>query len=136
MGLAVAAVVVVDMLAALTLLPALLTRFGERIAPPRCGRRARRAGSSPGWPASPPDGAWPSWQWWSRPCWCRRCPSPGCGSTSATRGSSRRAPRHGDCTTPWRRTSRRAPASHRSPWSSGRAPTRRRPTAPPAPARR
>lgn len=33
MGLAVAAVVVVDMLAALTLLPALLTRFGERIAP-------------------------------------------------------------------------------------------------------
>ncbi|MEV3853845.1 MMPL family transporter [Streptomyces sp. NPDC050095] len=33
MGLAVAAVVVVDMLAALTLLPALLTRFGARIAP-------------------------------------------------------------------------------------------------------
>ncbi|MCT7355456.1 MMPL family transporter [Streptomyces sp. 15-116A] len=33
MGLAVAAVVVVDMLAALTLLPALLTRFGGRIAP-------------------------------------------------------------------------------------------------------
>ena len=35
MGLAVAAVVVVDMLAALTLLPALLTRFGARIAPAR-----------------------------------------------------------------------------------------------------
>ncbi|GAA5213540.1 MMPL family transporter [Streptomyces thinghirensis] len=33
MGLAVAAVVVVDMLAALTLLPALLTRFGGKIAP-------------------------------------------------------------------------------------------------------
>lgn len=33
MGLAVAAVVVVDMLAALTLLPALLTRFGARITP-------------------------------------------------------------------------------------------------------
>ncbi|MFJ7077141.1 MMPL family transporter [Streptomyces sp. NPDC098781] len=33
MGLAVAAVVVVDMLAALTLLPALLARFGSRIAP-------------------------------------------------------------------------------------------------------
>ncbi|GHF44178.1 MMPL family transporter [Streptomyces griseosporeus] len=33
MGLAVAAVVVVDMLAALTLLPALLVRFGGRIAP-------------------------------------------------------------------------------------------------------
>lgn len=35
MGLAVAAVVVVDMLAAVTLLPALLTRFGARIAPAR-----------------------------------------------------------------------------------------------------
>ncbi|WP_043671904.1 MMPL family transporter [Streptomyces xylophagus] len=35
MGLAVAAVVVVDMLAAITLLPALLTRFGARIAPAR-----------------------------------------------------------------------------------------------------
>ncbi|WP_151481209.1 MMPL family transporter [Streptomyces albicerus] len=35
MGLAVAAVVVVDMLAALTLLPALLARFGGRIAPAR-----------------------------------------------------------------------------------------------------
>ncbi|MEU6390451.1 MMPL family transporter [Streptomyces sp. NPDC046939] len=35
MGLAVAAVVVVDMLAALTLLPALLARFGKRIAPPK-----------------------------------------------------------------------------------------------------
>ncbi|MGI5459541.1 MMPL family transporter [Streptomyces sp. CA-249302] len=33
MGLAVAAVVVIDMLAAVTLLPALLTRFGGRIAP-------------------------------------------------------------------------------------------------------
>jgi len=33
MGLAVAAVVVIDMLAALTLLPALLTRFGAKIAP-------------------------------------------------------------------------------------------------------
>ncbi|MBC7271191.1 MAG: MMPL family transporter [Streptomyces sp.] len=33
MGLAVAAVVVIDMLAALTLLPALLARFGGRIAP-------------------------------------------------------------------------------------------------------
>ncbi|MFI9759508.1 MMPL family transporter [Streptomyces sp. NPDC051963] len=33
MGLAVAAVVVIDMLAALTLLPALLTRFGGKIAP-------------------------------------------------------------------------------------------------------
>ncbi|WP_280874684.1 MMPL family transporter [Streptomyces pseudovenezuelae] len=33
MGLAVAAVVVIDMLAALTLLPALLTRFGGRIPP-------------------------------------------------------------------------------------------------------
>ncbi|WP_413759694.1 MMPL family transporter [Streptomyces sp. MMBL 11-3] len=35
MGLAVAAVVVVDMLAAITLLPALLARFGGRIAPAR-----------------------------------------------------------------------------------------------------
>ncbi|MHB9854871.1 MMPL family transporter [Streptomyces krungchingensis] len=35
MGLAVAAVVVVDMLAAITLLPALLARFGARIAPAR-----------------------------------------------------------------------------------------------------
>jgi RND superfamily putative drug exporter len=35
MGLAVAAVVVVDMLAAITLLPALLTRFGAKIAPAR-----------------------------------------------------------------------------------------------------
>lgn len=35
MGLAVAAVVVVDMLAALTLLPALLARFGGKIAPAR-----------------------------------------------------------------------------------------------------
>jgi RND superfamily putative drug exporter len=35
MGLAVAAVVVVDMLAAITLLPALLVRFGARIAPVR-----------------------------------------------------------------------------------------------------
>ncbi|MEV0171502.1 MMPL family transporter [Streptomyces sp. NPDC050803] len=37
MGLAVAAVVVVDMLAALTLLPALLTRFGGKIPPSRVG---------------------------------------------------------------------------------------------------
>ncbi|MEV2216792.1 MMPL family transporter [Streptomyces sp. NPDC050997] len=35
MGLAVAAVVVIDMLAAVTLLPALLTRFGAKIAPSR-----------------------------------------------------------------------------------------------------
>ncbi|MGV9452073.1 MMPL family transporter [Streptomyces sp. NPDC003635] len=35
MGLAVAAVVVIDMLAAVTLLPALLTRFGGRIPPAR-----------------------------------------------------------------------------------------------------
>lgn len=40
MGLAVAAVVVVDMLAALTLLPALLTRFGARIAPARSAPEA------------------------------------------------------------------------------------------------
>ncbi|WP_330308803.1 MULTISPECIES: MMPL family transporter [unclassified Streptomyces] len=38
MGLAVAAVVVVDMLAAVTLLPALLARFGARIAPARAPR--------------------------------------------------------------------------------------------------
>ncbi|OIJ64789.1 MMPL family transporter [Streptomyces mangrovisoli] len=38
MGLAVAAVVVVDMLAAITLLPALLTLFGGRIAPARAAR--------------------------------------------------------------------------------------------------
>jgi RND superfamily putative drug exporter len=37
MGLAVAAVVVIDMLAALTLLPALLTKFGAKIAPARTG---------------------------------------------------------------------------------------------------
>ncbi|MFF4501509.1 MMPL family transporter [Streptomyces sp. NPDC001401] len=37
MGLAVAAVVVIDMLAALTLLPALLTRFGAKIAPAKAG---------------------------------------------------------------------------------------------------
>jgi RND superfamily putative drug exporter len=49
MGLAVAAVVVVDMLAAVTLLPALLTRFGARIAPAKTrpegffGRLARFA---------------------------------------------------------------------------------------------
>ncbi|MHC3468994.1 MMPL family transporter [Streptomyces sp. 7R007] len=44
MGLAVAAVVVIDMLAALTLLPALLARFGGRIAPskaPRAGEEGR-----------------------------------------------------------------------------------------------
>ncbi|MBT3154299.1 MMPL family transporter [Streptomyces sp. CHD11] len=44
MGLAVAAVVVVDMLAALTLLPALLTRFGGRIPPsktPKGGEEGR-----------------------------------------------------------------------------------------------
>lgn len=35
MGLAVAAVVVVDMLAAVTLLPALLTKFGGKIRPPK-----------------------------------------------------------------------------------------------------
>nr|WSY50244.1 MMPL family transporter [Streptomyces sp. NBC_00886] len=40
MGLAVAAVVVVDMLAALTLLPALLTRFGAKIAPARSAPEA------------------------------------------------------------------------------------------------
>ncbi|WP_406334637.1 MMPL family transporter [Streptomyces sp. NBC_00203] len=43
MGLAVAAVVVVDMLAAVTLLPALLARFGARIAPARA--RHEDAGS-------------------------------------------------------------------------------------------
>ena len=37
MGLAVAAVVVIDMLAALTLLPALLARFGAKIAPAKTG---------------------------------------------------------------------------------------------------
>ncbi|MET7700702.1 MMPL family transporter [Streptomyces sp. NPDC005485] len=44
MGLAVAAVVVIDMLAALTLLPALLARFGAKIAPsrPRPGREEGR----------------------------------------------------------------------------------------------
>lgn len=41
MGMAVAAVVLVDMLAALTLLPALLTRFGGRIRP---AARVRRGG--------------------------------------------------------------------------------------------
>ncbi|MBU5948712.1 MMPL family transporter [Streptomyces sp. PAM3C] len=44
MGLAVAAVVVIDMLAALTLLPALLVRFGGRIPPaktPRNGEEGR-----------------------------------------------------------------------------------------------
>ncbi|MEU2895835.1 MMPL family transporter [Streptomyces sp. NPDC001273] len=44
MGLAVAAVVVIDMLAALTLLPALLTRFGGRIPPaktPKSGEEGR-----------------------------------------------------------------------------------------------
>ncbi|MET7489449.1 MMPL family transporter [Streptomyces sp. NPDC005538] len=40
MGLAVAAVVVVDMLAAVTLLPALLARFGARITPARTGPEA------------------------------------------------------------------------------------------------
>ncbi len=44
MGLAVAAVVVVDMLAALTLLPALLARFGARIP----AARAPRGGKEPG----------------------------------------------------------------------------------------
>ncbi|MFI9168716.1 MMPL family transporter [Streptomyces lincolnensis] len=39
MGLAVAAVVVIDMLAAVTLLPALLTRFGGRITPSRAKDR-------------------------------------------------------------------------------------------------
>jgi len=46
MGLAVAAVVVVDMLAAVTLLPALLARFGARIAPARA--RHEDAGSKAG----------------------------------------------------------------------------------------
>lgn len=44
MGLAVAAVVVVDMLAAITLLPALLARFGARIAPARARTGAAAAG--------------------------------------------------------------------------------------------
>ncbi|MGW3666780.1 MMPL family transporter [Streptomyces sp. NPDC005141] len=45
MGLAVAAVVVVDMLAAITLLPALLARFGARIAPARA--KTGTAGAGP-----------------------------------------------------------------------------------------
>ncbi|MCX4987381.1 MULTISPECIES: MMPL family transporter [unclassified Streptomyces] len=44
MGLAVAAVVVVDMLAAITLLPALLARFGAGIAPARAKTAAAGAG--------------------------------------------------------------------------------------------
>ncbi|MFF1656587.1 MMPL family transporter [Streptomyces sp. NPDC058255] len=50
MGLAVAAVVVVDMLAAVTLLPALLARFGARIAP-----AAKSEKTSPG--TAPAEGA-------------------------------------------------------------------------------
>ncbi|WP_327354980.1 MMPL family transporter [Streptomyces sp. NBC_01304] len=46
MGLAVGAVVVVDMLAAVTLVPALLTRFGRKIAPAKA--RAKPAGREPG----------------------------------------------------------------------------------------
>ncbi|MEV0122028.1 MMPL family transporter [Streptomyces sp. NPDC050703] len=45
MGLAAGAVVVVDMLAALTLLPALLARFGGRIAAPAPAAGAARAGA-------------------------------------------------------------------------------------------
>ncbi|THC48127.1 MMPL family transporter [Streptomyces sp. A1499] len=45
MGLAAGAVVVVDMLAALTLLPALLARFGGKIAAPAPTARAARGGA-------------------------------------------------------------------------------------------
>lgn len=76
MGLAVAAVVVIDMLAALTLLPALLARFGAKIPRRRPGRTARRAASSPASPASPPAVASPSWPRSSPPCSSWHCPSP------------------------------------------------------------
>jgi RND superfamily putative drug exporter len=48
MGLAATAVVAVDMLAAMTLLPALLTRYGHRIAPAGAGRAARRGAEGRG----------------------------------------------------------------------------------------
>lgn len=72
MGLAVAAVVVVDMLAAVTLLPALLTKFGGGSGPRRHAPWTRRAGSSPASPASRNAAGSPSWSPSSRPC----CSSP------------------------------------------------------------
>ncbi|MDG4861173.1 efflux RND transporter permease subunit [Streptomyces sp. T-3] len=50
MGLAVAAVVVVDMLAAVTLVPALLTKFGRKIAPSKAkaSAKAKSAAREPG----------------------------------------------------------------------------------------
>ncbi|WP_028799004.1 MMPL family transporter [Streptomyces sp. 142MFCol3.1] len=57
MGLAVAAVVVVDMLAAVTLLPALLARFGARIAPAGSkGRAAAGRGDAAAAPEGSPAG--------------------------------------------------------------------------------
>ncbi|GAA5024595.1 MMPL family transporter [Streptomyces siamensis] len=56
MGLAVAAVVVVDMLAAVTLLPALLARFGARIAPAK-GKGKGKAVTGSGDAAAAPENA-------------------------------------------------------------------------------
>ena len=58
-GLAGSAVVLADMLAALTLLPALLSRFGGRISPRRGSAPA--AGSSRASPVAYSDGPWSSW---------------------------------------------------------------------------
>jgi RND superfamily putative drug exporter len=59
-GLAVASAlaVLMTMLAALTVLPALLSRFGERIGRPRSSRRSRRQGVEAGPPRS---GFWVRW---------------------------------------------------------------------------
>ncbi|PBC59895.1 hypothetical protein BKI49_31205 [Streptomyces sp. Tue6028] len=57
MGLAVAAVVVVDMLAAVTLLPALLARFGARIAPAGSkGKAVAESGDAAAAPEGSPTG--------------------------------------------------------------------------------
>ncbi len=64
-GLAIASslAVLMTMLAALTVLPALLSRYGERIARPRSGRRARRAqaAASPAASGPPREGFWMRW---------------------------------------------------------------------------
>ncbi len=63
-GLAVASAlaVLMTMLAALTVLPAMLARFGERLGRPRGGRRrARHAPSTSSAPSTAPGGFWVRW---------------------------------------------------------------------------
>ncbi|GFJ86741.1 MMPL family transporter [Phytohabitans rumicis] len=103
-GLAGAAVVVIDMLAAITLLPALLRLFGRRIKPVR--RVQGRAVPSPWWHAA--CSARPCWSrspsWPGSWCWPCRPPAP--AWTPATRSRCRPAARPVNWPTRWPSTSR------------------------------